>query len=55
MKSTYNFNTEILIEISMEFDKISLISATDDDIKHFACYKDYIFVNRYIKEMYNRG
>ena len=43
-----------LIEITKEFDKVALISATADDIKHFACFKDYIIVNPYIKEKYNR-
>ena len=44
-----------LIEITKEFDKVALISATADDIKHFACFKDYIIVNPYIKEKYNRN
>ena len=31
-----------LIEITKEFDKVALISVTPDDIKHFACFIDYI-------------
>ena len=41
-----------LIEITKEFDKVELISATADDIKHFPCFKDYIIVNSCINEKY---
>ena len=43
-----------LIEITKEFDKVALISATAEDIKHFACFKEYIIVNPCIKVKYNR-
>ena len=43
-----------LIEITNEFDRVSLISDTANDIKHFACYRDYIIVNPCINERYNR-
>ena len=35
--------------------KVALISATADDIKHFACFRDYIIVNPHIDERYNRN
>ncbi len=44
-----------LIEITKEFDKVALISATADDIKHFACFRDYIIVNPCIDKRYNRN
>ena len=44
-----------LIEITKEFDKVALISATADDIKHFACFRDYIIVNPHIDKRYNRN
>ena len=44
-----------LIEITKEFDKVALISATANDIKHFACFRDYIIVNPHIDERYNRN
>ncbi|KAK8900271.1 hypothetical protein M9Y10_002594 [Tritrichomonas musculus] len=44
-----------LIEITKEFDKVALISATADDIKHFACFKDYIIINPHIDDKYNRN
>ena len=43
-----------LNEITKEFDKVALISTTDDDIKYFACFRDYIIVNPCINERYNR-
>ena len=43
-----------LIEITIEFDKVALISATADDIKYFACFRNYIIVNPCINERYNR-
>ena len=39
-----------LIEITKEFGRVALISATADDIKHFACFRDYIIVNPHIDE-----
>ena len=44
-----------LIEITKEFDKVALISATAEDIKHFACFRDYMIVNPCIDEKYNRN
>ena len=44
-----------LIEITKEFDKVALISATAEDIKHFACFRDYLIVNPCIDEKYNRN
>ena len=44
-----------LIEITKEFDKVALISATADDIKHFVCFRDYIIVNPFINEKYNQN
>ena len=44
-----------MIEITKEFDKVALISATAEDIKHFACFRDYIIVNPCIDEKYNRN
>ena len=44
-----------LIEITKEFDKVALISATADDIKNFACFRDYIIVNPHIDERYKRN
>ena len=41
-----------LIEITKEFDKVALISATVDDIKHSACFRDYYIVNPCINERY---
>ena len=32
----------VLIEITKEFDSVAVISATVNDIKHFACFRDYI-------------
>ena len=43
-----------LNEITKEFDKVALISTTDDDIKYFACFRDYIIVNPCNNERYNR-
>ena len=43
------------IEITTEFDIVTLISATDDDIKTFACFRDYIIVNPCINERYNQN
>ena len=42
-----------LIEITKEFDKIALISATANDIKNFVCSRDYIIVNPCINDIYN--
>ena len=44
-----------LIEITKEFDKVALISATADDINHFASFRNYIIVNPHIDERYNRN
>ena len=44
-----------MIEITKEFDKVALISATAEDIKNFACFRDYIIVNPCIDEKYNRN
>ena len=44
-----------MIEITKEFDKVALISATAEDIKHFACFRDYLIVNPCIDEKYNRN
>ena len=33
-----------LIEITKEFDRVVLLSATADDNKHFACFRDYIII-----------
>ena len=33
-----------LTEIPKEFEKFALLKATADDIKHFACFRDYIIV-----------
>ena len=44
-----------MIEITKEFDKVALISATAEDIKHFACFRDYIIVNPCINEKNNRN
>ena len=44
-----------LIEITKEFDKVALLSATADDIKQFACFRDYIIVNPRITEKYHRN
>ena len=41
-----------LIEITKEFDKVALISATADDIKYLACFKDYIIINPRIDDKY---
>lgn len=38
-----------LIEITKEFHRVALISVTVDDIKYFACFRDYIIVNPCIK------
>ena len=43
------------IEITTEFDIVTLISATADDIKTFACFRDYIIVNPCINERYNQN
>lgn len=37
-----------LIEITKEFDKVTLISATADNIKHLDYFRDYIIVNQFI-------
>lgn len=42
-----------LIEITKEFDKVALLSATADDIKQFACFRDYIIVKPRITEKYH--
>ena len=42
-----------LIEITREFDNVALLSATADDIKHFACYRDYVILNPPITEKYH--
>ena len=43
-----------LIDITKEFDKVTLISATADNINHLSYFRDYIIVNQYIYEKYNR-
>ncbi|KAK8890766.1 hypothetical protein M9Y10_035551 [Tritrichomonas musculus] len=43
-----------LIVITKELDRVALISATADDIKHFACFRDYVIINLCIDERYNR-
>ena len=42
-----------LIEITREFDRVAYISATADDIKHFACIRDYIIINLWINKRNN--
>ena len=44
-----------LIEITKEFDRVALISVTDDDIKQFSYFRDYIIVNPCINERKNRN
>ena len=44
-----------MIEITKEFERVALISATANDIKHFTFFKDYIIVNSHIDERYNRN
>ena len=43
-----------LIELTKEFDKVGLISATAEDIKHFACFKDYMVISPEASIEYDR-
>ena len=42
-----------LIRKIKDFDGVGLISSNADDIKHFACFRDYLIVNHCIYERYN--
>lgn len=44
-----------LIEITKEFDKVGLISATSEYISGIGCFKDYICINPYIDVGYKRN
>lgn len=44
-----------LFEIIKEFDKVALLSATANDIKHFDYFRDPIIVNTCAIEKYNRN
>ena len=47
--------TCILIEISEEYDKVALISATSNNVKHFMYFKENIISYSCKKERYNRN
>lgn len=47
--------TRILTEISEEYNKVALISATANDVKHFMYFKENIIFYSCKKERYNRN
>ena len=44
-----------LFEKAIKIDKVSLISATADNNKHFSYFREYTIVNSCINEKYNRN